>query len=262
MRTRRWLQAAILLLLGLYLIETLLTGEIAYYIGERFDWLALTGGVVFLLLGIASVSALLRERPDTEAGHHHDHAHDHHHDHDHAHDHVHGAAVSWPVLAIFCVPLVLGILLPARPLGASAIGTSGITTSLNVTTGAIESQTFSVAPTERNVLDWVRAFSASPDPQEFIGQPADLIGFVYRDVRFETETQLMVARFAVSCCVADALAIGIIVETSGAAQWPQDSWVRVRGNFTVREFEGQRAPVLVAESIIETAMPDRPYLYP
>ena len=45
---------------------------------------------------------------------------------------------------------------------------------------------------------------------QFNGQPADLIGFVYSEPTFGGD-HFMVARFAISCCVADASAIGVPV---------------------------------------------------
>jgi uncharacterized repeat protein (TIGR03943 family) len=255
MRTRQWFQAALMLLLGLYLLETLLTGEIAYYINERFNWLAGVAGFTLIALGVINVIALLSEpeqgsaapksAPNLLPN---------------APSVTHGVSARWYVLAILSVPLIFGVFLPAQPLGAAAINNSGVAFSLNVS-GAGD-QAFSITPTQRNVLDWVRAFSAATSVDEFGGQPADLIGFVYRDVRFEDDTEFMVTRFTVSCCVADAVAIGVIVRSEQAARLAPDSWVRVQGKFEVRDFAGQRTPILIAESIEPTAMPERPYLFP
>lgn len=254
MRTRLWLQAALELLLGLYFLETLITGEISFYIAERFNWLAVLAGVLLLVMGIVSVITLLTADPTAKQttprtvtlnanvmGHTHQPA-------------------RWLMLVVLAVPLGLGILVPARPLGAAAIGQSGVTTSLTVAAG--ETDTFSIAPEQRNVLDWVRSFSVTTNPEEFAGQPADVIGFVYRDARFNDASEFMVARFTVSCCTADAIALGVVVNTENATEWTQDAWIRVRGRFQTREFDGKVTPVLVAESIEATAMPDRPYLFP
>lgn len=254
MRTRRWFQAALMLLLGLYLLETLLTGEIAFYINERFNWLAGLAGFTLIALGTLNVIALLSEPAEDEA------------DSQGAPDLLpaargvaHGGTARWYVLALLSLPLILGVFLPAQPLGAAAINNSGIAFSLNVSGG---DQAFSIAPTQRNVLDWVRAFSSSTNIDEFGGLPADLIGFVYRDVRFDEAVEFMLTRFTVSCCVADAVAIGVIVRSDQAGGLAADSWVRVQGKFEVRDFLGQRMPILIAESIESVPMPERPYLFP
>ncbi|GAB4553960.1 MAG: TIGR03943 family protein [Anaerolineae bacterium] len=257
MRTRQWLQAAVMLLLGLYLLETLLTGEVAYYINERFNWLALLAGFILIVFGVvqtvylvSTAETLPSERTKST----------------NAPRNLmlsakttHVGTSSWLVIGMVSIPVVLGIFIPARPLGAAAIN-GGIATSLNVS--AASDQQFSIAPEQRNVLDWVRAFSAAASPEEFNGQPADLIGFVYRDVRFDEGNQFMVTRFTVQCCVADALPIGVVVSAKDASQLAQDSWVRVRGTFEVRQFDGHEMPILIAQSIEPTEMPERPYLFP
>jgi putative membrane protein len=93
------------------------------------------------------------------------------------------------------------------------------------------------------------------------GQPADITGFVYREPSFD-ENQFMVARFTVSCCVADASAIGIVVVDDAAADLRTDAWVRVQGTMQVGDVRGERAPVLHASAIEQIEQPAHPYLYP
>jgi putative membrane protein len=265
-RTRQWAQSLLLLLLGLYILDNLLSGRIYYYINERFGWLSWVTAAILIVLSIVGVIDLMRKSQTPSAEAHHDHeGHDHsehqhaHDDHDH-HGHQQGTAVSWPILGVLVVPLALGILIPARPLGTSAIGTSGISTTFSSAQGG--STQLSIAPTERNVLDWVRAFNTSKNVDEFVGQPADFVGFVYRDIRYKDKPLFMTARFTVSCCVADASAIGVIVNSDAADKLQPDSWVHVKGKFQVQDLDGQKTPVLIAESVEPTAQPVQPYLYP
>jgi uncharacterized repeat protein (TIGR03943 family) len=178
------------------------------------------------------------------------------HSHDeHDHDHNH-STMSWGALVIVAVPLVLGTLIPSRPLGAEAIDG-------NVSTSAALGNltTFTLNPMDRNVLDWLRYFASLNDYADANGEPADVIGFVYREPTFG-ENQFMVARFTVSCCVADASAIGLPIQWAAASEIPQDQWVRVRGSFAVGDFRDDTLPVLQAESVEIVAQPDHPYLYP
>ncbi len=253
MRTRQWLQSILLLFLGLYFLENMLTGHIYFYINERFGWLSWMATGIFLALGIVGLADRLRERREAHAHEHHEHAYA---------GHQHGAAPSWPILALLGLPLLVGLLVPAKPLGASAVGSNGVSTSFSAVQGSGTSTQLTVAPTQRNVLDWVRAFNSTSSVDEFAGQPADLIGFVYRDIRFKDNSQFMVARFAISCCVADATAIGVITQASEAAKLDQDRWVHVTGKFQVQDFAGQRTPILMADQIEPTNQPEQPYLYP
>ncbi len=154
------------------------------------------------------------------------------------------------------IPLVLGTLIPSRPLGAESVdGSVSITAAAgaNVTTFAIE-------PNKRNVLDWLRVFNATDgDYAEVSGQPVDVIGFVYSEPTFAPD-QFMVARFTMSCCVADASAIGLPVLWAGAVE--QGAWVQVTGVIEVGEFRGEATPLVRAESVAVVEQPEHPYLYP
>src|SRR5260221_6980072 len=272
MRTRQWFLAVMLLLLGMYFLDNLVSGHIYFYINMNFGWLTWLGTGVLLLLGATNIFDLVREARSEGNPAHAEHQYsesgeqdeccepDEPHAHEHNHDHSH--APSWPKLAIIAVPLILGVIIPAKPLGAAAVGVMGVSNSYtgrNTTQLAVAPK----SPKDRNVLDWVRAFNNSNNVDEFNAQQADLIGFVYRDIRFKDKTQqFMVARFALSCCVADASAIGITVQFPDAATLVQDSWVHVTGKFQVQEVEGQQTPVLIAQAVELTQQPAHPYLNP
>jgi uncharacterized repeat protein (TIGR03943 family) len=241
-----WLKSGLLFGLALYFAYNILSGNLTNYINQRFAWLSYVAVALFLLLGVASVLELLRR----DAHAHHDHEGHAHHDHDHA-------SVSWMALAVVAVPLLLGTLIPSQPLGATAIDGSISLSSASV----MNATTFTTNPLEWNVLDWLRAFNASDDVQSFNGKQADVVGFVYREATFPDE-KLMVARFTVSCCVADASAIGLPVVWPEAGSIPQDTWIRVQGTFQVGEFRGDTVPLLMAESVEEVPQPEHPYLYP
>lgn len=232
-----WVKTAILFGLAAYFAYNILSGNLSNYINERFAWLSYVAVALFGLLGAAGAAERLRG-----GGH----AHRHHHDH-----------LSWPALAVVAVPLVLGTLVPSRPLGSAAINGN---ISLNVATGAAVT-TFTGDPSQWNVLDWLRAFNNAGDPASFDGKAANVIGFVYREATFPEDT-FMVARFTISCCVADAAAIGLPVVWPGAADIPQDTWVRVQGAFQTGVFRGDTVPVLRAASLEIIEQPEHPYLYP
>jgi putative membrane protein len=252
-RARHWTQSLILLMLGLYFLDNMLSGRIYFYINERFGWLSWVATAILLTLGVMGITDLIRSRGTQ--------AHDDYDHHEHA-GHTHDSAPSWRILSIVAVPLALGLLVPARPLGAAAVGSSGVSTSFASLQGVGNATQLSIAPTNRNVLDWIRAFNGAKGPNEFNGQAADVVGFVYRDIRFKDQPYFMVARFTISCCVADASAIGITVKWPDAAKLSQDGWIRVTGKFSAETFDGEKMPILVAEKVEPTAQPDHPYLYP
>jgi uncharacterized repeat protein (TIGR03943 family) len=164
--------------------------------------------------------------------------------------------MSWGALAVVAIPLVLGTLIPSQPLGSAAVNGD-----ISLNAPSVTATTFTTDPLEWNVLDWLRAFNSSGDLESFNGKQADVIGFVYREATFGDE-EFMVARFAVSCCVADASALGLPVVWEGAGDFRQDTWVRVQGTFEVGEFRGDTVPMLQATSVEAVTQPEHPYLYP
>ncbi len=249
-RTSDHLKALVLILMAIFFAEKLASGKLYFYIGPRFVWLSVLAIALFIMLA-GAYNLVGKQKADAlsdQPAHEHDH-----------HPAEHGRVSIWP-LVIVAMPLVLGTLIPARPLGASAISSRGVTTDIATTTNTSPTRLTIVAG-ERNVLDWVRVMSENPDPAALDGQEADVIGFVYRDARF-AEDQFMAARFTITCCVADALAVGIVVQDSHAGRYPADSWVRVQGTFEQGMLDGTPIPVLIADQITPIQPPEQPYLYP
>jgi uncharacterized repeat protein (TIGR03943 family) len=242
----RWAQILVLALTGLYFAYTAASGNITNYIAERFVWL--TWGAAGLLLVMAAVRA--RRMVGGSPPSHHDHAHDT------------GGIGAWIGLGIVALPALIGLLVPSRPLGSAAVEgeITGDLGSIAITS----SRVLDIAPEDRSILDWVRAISAAPDPGALNGQAAVVEGFVRRDARFDAPGQFMVARFVISCCVADAQAVGLVVETPEAGSYREDDWVRVRGTFQVQTFDGAPTAVLVADpdGVTRITRPSHPYLYP
>lgn len=240
------MKAVILFGLSAYFAYNILTGNLANYINERFAWLSYVAVVLFFVLGAASVWSLLRDKGDH-----------HEHDHDHNGDHSHG--IGWGMLAVVAIPLVLGVLIPSKPLGVEAVRGAIATQPLSY--GGATITVLNKPPLERNVLDWLRAFSRAEQPSDFNGEQADMIGFVYREPDYP-EDLFLVARFTVSCCVADANAIGVPVRYTGTEPLPDGTWVRVSGGFEAGTFVDRETPILVAKAVVPIDQPEHPYLYP
>ncbi len=242
----RLLKTVILLLMGAFLLLRVLDGTVLYYINQRFvllTWLAAGG---FLLVGASYYLT---------AGHSHDHAHDHDHDH---------GRFAWMGLLIVALPLLFGSLVPPRPLGAAAMGNREVNLdnmgSLASVAPPQPGEALGLGTAEKNILDWLGEFQRHDDPAALDGTEARVVGFVYRDERFGPDT-FLVARFTVSCCVADAAPIGLIVRWPDAPDLPADQWVEVHGRFAAGDFNGLQVPILIAEEIIPTEPPAQPYLY-
>jgi putative membrane protein len=245
-RIYRIAQTGILFGLGMYLLIKITSGTLYYYINQRFLWLVAAGALIFLALAVFSWP---RRSLHTE------------HSHQQHHDHAQLVRSPWSLI-VLAMPLFLGFLVPARPLDSSALETRGLTTNALLGAGVSQQAVELERPSDqRTILDWVRAFNFETDPSIFSGENADVIGFVYHDNRLK-ENQFLVGRFAVSCCVADAFAIGLIVETDNAEEWASNSWVHVVGAVEVGELDGNVIPLILAESIKKVPVPPQPYLFP
>jgi len=103
---------------------------------------------------------------------------------------------------------LLGALVPVRPLTTAAINSRGM--SLAAPT-SLESQSLTAleaAPDDRTVLDWVKLFNHESDLSPYVGEQANVVGFIYHDERLNAG-QFMLGRFVITCCAADAFAIGM-----------------------------------------------------
>jgi uncharacterized repeat protein (TIGR03943 family) len=72
----------------------------------------------------------------------------------------------------------------------------------------------------------------------------------------------MVGRFAIVCCVADAFAIGMAVETPAGDQLSDNTWVDVQGPVQSIDLNGHKTPLILASSVTQVQQPQQPYLFP
>lgn len=254
------LKAFILIATGLFLYSRVLNDSILFYINQRFITLTVAASIGFILVAVSYYRRSLVQAPAHE--HDHDHEHDHEHEHEHAHggdDHDHGN-LSWLGWLIVAIPVVFGLLVRPQPLGASAVSNREVNVSALTSVTAPESDgRINLQVGEKTIVDWLVDFQHQ-EPAAFVGEEAYIVGFVYRDERFAADS-FMVGRFILSCCVADASPVGLIVRWPEAQEFDADQWVEVRGHFEVGNFDGLELPVLVADEIIPVDAPANPYLY-
>ena len=227
--------------MGLFLYSRFFNGKLLFYINERFVWLTLLAALGFIAIGASY-------RYYTPADHHHD---------GHRHDHI-----SWRGWLLVILPIVLGLLVPPSPLGAAAMSSREISvTSLTSAAAPGQNDILSKPKGDKNILDWLIEFYSTNDPAAFSGEEARLIGFIYRDERFEAD-QFMISRFVISCCAADATPLGLIVRWPETDSLAEDQWVEVKGHLEPGRFGEEEVLIVVADTVTPTEIPDQPYLYP
>lgn len=249
---QRWIQTLIAYLLGIYFVYLALPGgNLSNYVNTQLlGWLTWVGAAAFFIIALVGTNELRLAA-----------LHQLHHEHDHhEHEHNHAAGVgSWLMLGLLALPFLLGWAFPSKPLGGSAV--SDISTDVTSFNLGSTQPSVEIPSGERNILDWLRVLNSSANLQEFEGQEIEVIGFVYRDAQIQQPDQFMAARFALSCCVADARAIGMVIQNAEGAALPQDTWVSVSGHIEIQHLNGIDTPVIMADTVEVIEPPSQPYLY-
>jgi putative membrane protein len=246
----RW-QAFICIGWGLFILDRIFSGRVLFYINRRYVALILITALAFLGLAQAVFIEMMRSREKNvqlAQGH--------------TGEHHHGSRpASWG-LFILALPLILGMVIPPRPLSSALVASRGVNAIAPLgKLASISTTSINLPTTERSVLDWVGEFDGVSDPSSYTGQLADVTGFVYHDPRLP-KNQFLVSRFIITCCVADAVALGMVVDWPAAATLTENSWVEVQGEITVAALNGQSMPGIRAKQVAPISIPDQPYLFP
>jgi uncharacterized repeat protein (TIGR03943 family) len=73
---------------------------------------------------------------------------------------------------------------------------------------------------------------------------------------------LMISRFVITCCAADAYPVGLPVKLKeNRATYPADSWFEVEGRMITENFKGKRQLTIEANSLKKIPKPANPYYY-
>lgn len=92
-----------------------------------------------------------------------------------------------------------------------------------------------------------------------IGKTVTTKGFVYREKNF-FQDQIIVARFGITCCVADASVYGIMAR-GNVAKLPKDKWVQVTGTIEQTQYDGALVPMIKIKQISKIPAPEQPYVF-
>lgn len=240
----RSIQALLLLALCIFFASKIASGKLTYYINLRFIPLTIIGTIFLAILAQTLFAEIRRSRQ-------------HKPENDHSHDPAPAFANLWFML----IPLLVGLLIPAKPLDSSALATKGFNTNSPLVSADSSAQLFETPSEERTILDWIKLFNYETDLSPFTGQDASVIGFVYFDESLK-ENQFFISRFVISCCVADGFAIAMVGEWPQAATLKKDSWVLVKGIVQPITLNSQIVPLIQVESVQMVPVPEQPYLFP
>ena len=97
--------------------------------------------------------------------------------------------------------------------------------------------------------------------QKYKGKQIELTGFVYKEEGLK-ENQLVLSRFMLTHCVADASIIGFVSEIPEATTIDEDTWIQATGVLDVTTFDGIELPMIKVTDWKIVDELTEPYLYP
>ncbi|MFN7160555.1 MAG: TIGR03943 family putative permease subunit [Candidatus Gracilibacteria bacterium] len=161
------------------------------------------------------------------------------------------------LLPVLFIPILLVLFFPSKPLSSDAALARGVVEDLPVF-AADTSFSFNVDPKNRQILDWIKAFNADPEPNSYVGQEVDIQGFV---VPSEIPNTFFITRFYIACCAADARPIAIPVEYSGDFTPAKDDWLEIERIMKSGIINGERKVVIEMKKSTPIPVPSNPYAF-
>jgi len=100
--------------------------------------------------------------------------------------------------------------------------------------------------------DWVGALSSDPNPKDFMGKPIVLKGMVLHSAASVPPGFIMVLRYQITCCIADARPEGLLIRDTSHGRLQDNQWVRVTGVMGKTSYQGQQVAVIEPKQFAQT----------
>lgn len=166
--------------------------------------------------------------------------------------------------ALLLAVAVFGLIYTPRAFASQTAIQRGISDTLTLTRSQPQRFMQATAPEERTIIDWIRLINVYPEPDAYAGEAVDVKGFVIYPEGWP-QGYLMVSRFVLTCCAADAYPVGIPVilpdAVSAPKQYPVDSWLEINGQITTKTLDGRRQVAIAPTTITPVEEPRNPYEY-
>lgn len=198
---------AILLAWSGYIAWLFSRGSLNTYLHPRMTPFALGAMIGFAVLGIVALTRALAGK---------------------------GPALPKLGFALFVIPVALASAAGPRALSEAAAGQRVLKSGAAKATSfaSVGEYLATLDPSEPIVFqDWSHAAlieAIASDPAAFAGREVELVGFAFRPSGTPGE-RLYLIRFLVTCCVADAEPMGLLIEGPDATRFNDYEWLRASG---------------------------------
>jgi uncharacterized repeat protein (TIGR03943 family) len=210
----------------------LVSGRWSLYLSTRTSWLVPVGAALLTAAGLGRLaSARVRHDPEPL-----------------------GARRTWTI-GLLALPVVVVLALPPAALTSYAVGRRSGFVGAGVSTS-----TGDIASGSLTLIDVAAAQTSSAGLDALEGRAEEAVsfdGFVMRYADTPPD-EILLTRYIVTCCVADATIAQVRVVDVPAGTFQQDQWVRVTG----RIYPLGREIIVDATDVVGISRPSRPYLTP
>jgi uncharacterized repeat protein (TIGR03943 family) len=233
---------------GVMMLKYWITGKLYLLIHPDFFWLVVVAGVSFLALSFIKLCELIIRRwkqPNVRMP---------------AVQHFSFFPPGWGAVLLL-ITAILGLLITPQVFASQTALDRGVTDTLTATRSQPQSFRSAKKSEDRSLIDWVRTLSVYPEPDEYTGQKAKVQGFVIHPPNLPPQ-YLMISRFVLTCCAADAYPVGLPVKLSQTRQaYPPDTWLEIEGKMITETLENHRQLVIESSAIKTIPKPKNPYEY-
>jgi uncharacterized repeat protein (TIGR03943 family) len=243
-RLLAWLEVLAVIAWGSLLLKYWLDGSLNILIHPNYFGLVAVTGVVLLLIGIIKGYQLYRYPVAAPP----------------ATGHISLLPSGWTT-ALLLVTACLGLSTTPRLFASTTAIQRGVTEAVTATRAQPQSFRSQSKPENRSLVDWIRTLNTYPEPDTYSGQKVNINGFVVAAPQLG-ENYLLLTRFILTCCAADAYPIALPVQlTSSGSTYKPDSWLQVQGKMATVTLAGKRQLVVVANDVQPISPPKNPYDY-
>jgi uncharacterized repeat protein (TIGR03943 family) len=233
-------RSAVLLGAGALIAKLLVTGQIRYYLSPTFDGLTAATGVVLIGMGVVELWRAVCRARWVQA--------------------EHGGLDTTLTLALVAMPVLAGLLLSPRALGAGGLDGTPVSRLVLAFDGSpLDSTSPRLAP-RRPIADVPGLMAYLREAGEAgVGQPVHVLGLVAHSDDLPPN-EFVLVRYAIVHCVADAQPLGLLVVTPGEFNLRGDQWVEVEGTLSSHPRGADRLVGIHATRVVPTEEPNDPYI--
>ena len=261
----RYIRGIILIGLAMLLFKLLVTGNIYNFIAPKMIKFTYIAFVVILFLGSLQVWRDEREKQDDCNCCKH-------------HTALKSGMKSFFVYVLFVVPIISAFLFGSVTIDGSLAGKRGM------------NQRVQARSMEKNEKEGIRANSDWKERDEtsnlkvteqveeqlaksmlgqreiqvedkgFKGKEITFSGFIYND-KDVMGNKAVVARYGITCCIADASVLGMIVTGQNVEKLPEETWVKVTGILDKTTYKRTLFPLVKISKMEKINKPTDPYVY-